>query len=44
MTEKSVNLGEAIRRAKERANRERNRAKCRRDYRNRLKRRGENPD
>jgi hypothetical protein len=35
MNEESLNLGEALRLAREKANRERNRAKCRKYYRNR---------
>jgi hypothetical protein len=35
MNEESLNLGEAIRLAREKVNRERNRAKCRKYYRNR---------
>ena len=34
MNEESLNLGEALRLAREKANRERNRAKCRKYYRN----------
>jgi hypothetical protein len=35
VNEESVNLGEALRLAREKANRERNRAKCKKYYRNR---------
>jgi hypothetical protein len=40
MTEKYLNLGEAIRQARLRAARERNRAKCRRYYLRRVKKKG----
>jgi len=36
MSEVSLNLGEALRLAREKANRERNRAKCKKYYRNRV--------
>ena len=36
MNEESLNLGEAMRLAREKANRERNRAKCKKYYRKRL--------
>lgn len=36
MNDESLNLGEALRLAREKANRERNRAKCRKYYRNRM--------
>ena len=36
MSDESLNLGEALRRAREKANRERNRAKCKRYYRKRV--------
>ena len=36
MDEESLNLGEAIRLAREKVNRERNRAKCKRYYRKRV--------
>ena len=39
MSEECLNLGEALRLAREKANRERNRAKCKRYYRKRTKRR-----
>jgi hypothetical protein len=43
MSDESLNLGEAMRLAREKANRERNRAKCRKYYRNRTeKKRGGN--
>ncbi|MEN6442702.1 MAG: hypothetical protein ABFC71_03005 [Methanoregula sp.] len=35
MNDQSLNLGEALRLAREKANRERNRAKCKKYYRNR---------
>jgi hypothetical protein len=35
MNDESLNLGEALRLAREKANRERNRAKCKKYYRNR---------
>jgi hypothetical protein len=35
LSEESLNLGEALRLAREKANRERNRAKCKKYYRNR---------
>ena len=38
MNEECLNLGEALRRAREKANRERNRAKCRKYYRRRVER------
>lgn len=38
MSEESLNLGEALRLAREKANRERNRAKCRKYYRRRVER------
>lgn len=43
MSDESLNLGEALRLAREKANRERNRAKCKKYYRNRTeKERGSN--
>jgi len=36
MSEECLNLGEALRLAREKANRERNRAKCRKYYRRRV--------
>jgi hypothetical protein len=36
MSDESLNLGEALRLAREKANRERNRAKCRKYYRKRI--------
>lgn len=36
MTDQNLNLGEALRRAREKANRERNRAKCKKYYRRRI--------
>ena len=36
MNDESLNLREAIRKAREKANRERNRAKCKRYYRKRV--------
>jgi hypothetical protein len=36
MNDESLNLGEALRLAREKANRERTRAKCRKYYRNRM--------
>lgn len=36
MSDESLNLGEALRLAREKANRERNRAKCKRYYRRRV--------
>lgn len=38
MSEVSLNLGEALRLAREKANRERNRAKCKKYYQNRMER------
>ncbi|WP_267878659.1 hypothetical protein [Methanoregula formicica] len=38
MSEGSLNLGEALRLAREKANRERNRAKCRKYYRKKVER------
>lgn len=38
MSDECLNLGEALRRAREKANRERNRAKCRKYYRRRMER------
>ena len=38
MSDESLNLGEALRLAREKANRERNRAKCRKYYRRRVER------
>jgi len=36
MSDESLNLGEALRLAREKANRERNRAKCRKYYRRKV--------
>lgn len=36
MSDESLNLGEALRLAREKANRERNRAKCKKYYRRRV--------
>jgi hypothetical protein len=41
VSEESLNLGEALRLAREKANRERNRAKCKRYYRNRKREKNE---
>jgi hypothetical protein len=38
MSDESLNLGEALRLAREKANRERNRAKCKKYYRKRVER------
>jgi hypothetical protein len=42
MSDESLNLGEALRLAREKANRERNRAKCRKYYQNRTDKRRRN--
>jgi hypothetical protein len=39
MNDESLNLREALRQAREKANRERNRAKCKKYYRNRTEKR-----
>jgi hypothetical protein len=44
VSEESLNLGEALRLAREKANRERNRAKCRKYYLKRIKKGKSDPE